>query len=565
MTDIEPTIAPEKDEADKPAEPGPKKKTSRRAWIMRGVVTPALGLLAVASFAFGALNYTIWKPNPKVTAAAAATSQRYIVTDPGVADLGDSKVSVDVKSTSDSVCVALGETRDVAGWVTGHSYTRVTGLSDWEHLTTEDADATASAGADTDESNDVAFDKSDMWSQVKCGEGTVDVTWDVTDGNQVLLIDTQAKASGSDANQATQNDQSASDSSQDASASASKDASSAANTTVDLTWVRSKTLDLGTPFMVAGGLLTIAAVAMATVFAMDAHRRRNKKALAAPAPAPEPVDMNEPPAWTRGAKPANAEVELTITGMMKPIDAPLADDHLSTPAIVDIHNVNMLERTAAQAAPAAGDAQTSEDQPFTGQPSEDQTTETVQKAETTQKAQAVQTTDEFAQSEAPLAPVAPVVQHAPATFPLPEPQTPASAQAVEAPASAQAVFEASFAAETPALIPETSALASASTPEAPAPAPAPAQTTAESPESALASLVNATPTAPADQEFSNVEITAEGEAISQTPEFDDYFSRLMHETQEVPPINEDGTVKRRRSRREMREARERMKKEKGRK
>ena len=549
MTDIEPTIAPEKDEADKPAEPGPKKKTSRRVWIMRGVVTPALGLLAVASFAFGALNYTIWKPNPKVTAAAAATSQRYIVTDPGVADLGDSKVSIDVKSTSDSVCVALGETRDVAGWVTGHSYTRVTGLSDWEHLTTEEADATASAGADTDESDDVAFDKSDMWSQVKCGEGTVDVTWDVTDGNQVLLIDTKAKASDSDANQATQNGQSASDTSQDASASASKDASSAANTTVDLTWVRSKTLDLGTPFMVAGGLLTIAAVAMATVFAMDAHRRRNKKALAAPAPAPEPVDMNEPPAWTRGAKPANAEVELTITGMMKPIDAPLADDHLSSPAIVDIHNVNMLERTAAQAAPTNGDEQPSADQ------NADQKTETVQPTETLQKTEMDQTPDESARFSAPLTPVAPDVQHAPATFPLPEPETPAPAQAAsEAPASAQPSAE----------VPPTPA--PASTPETPASeTPAPAPTTAESPESALASLVNATPTAPADQEFSNVEVTAEGEAISQTPEFDDYFSRLMHETQEVPPINEDGTVKRRRSRREMREARERMKKEKGRK
>ena len=298
MTDIEPTITPAE---GKPDEPGPKKKTSRHKWIMRGVVTPALGLLAVASFAFGALNYTIWKPNPQVTATSASISQRYIVTDPGVANLGDPKVDVKVTSTSGSVCVALGEARDVAGWVSGHSYTRVTGLSDWQHLTVEDASTKASGNADTDESNDVNFDQSDMWSQVKCGSGTLDVNWDISDGNQVLLIDTQAKTSAGSA---------ASDSGAGQSGDQAK-----GDTTLAFTWVRSKVLDLGTPFMVAGGLLTVAAVATATVFAMEAHRRRNKRTLAA-VPVAQPVNEDEPPAWTRGAKPANADVELTLTGMM---------------------------------------------------------------------------------------------------------------------------------------------------------------------------------------------------------------------------------------------------------
>ncbi len=69
-------------------------KPTRRAWIMRGVVTPIFGLLAVACIVFGVLNSTVWKPSRNITATAQAHSTQYVVIDPGVLDLVDTAVTV---------------------------------------------------------------------------------------------------------------------------------------------------------------------------------------------------------------------------------------------------------------------------------------------------------------------------------------------------------------------------------------------------------------------------------------------------------------------------------------
>lgn len=607
---MEATQAPDQPDSAAPEpQPEPKDRASRHARIMRGIVTPTLGLLAVASFALGALNYTVWKPDPKVTAVTPSVTQRYIVTDPGVANLGDPKVEVTVQSTSQSVCVALGEGRDVSGWVAGHSYTRLTGLSDWHDLTLEDAAAagatssapsgasgSSSTGGGQSESNDVAFDKSDMWIDVQCGSGKVDVTWNVANGSQVLLVDTQAKSS-----------------------SGQQSASGTPDTTVSLTWVRSKVLDLGTPFTVGGALLAVGAVAAATVFAMPPHKRRKKeKAVEAPI---EPIDENETPLWARGAKPANADVELTLTGMA-PIVAGSASGSSDGPSIVDVHDVNMLERSgnggtdaaksAEQAAAEAHDALVPS--PFVGAPDEpaygssaadftarDESDEpsddtgkfdiTPAKPASASESQAQSgltvpdlATGEFAQAGAAAAeskaasetgsiPVIPDVlipEGAGRPGDNPEsanPSVPAKAQSQESqqdesqrPQSQPSTNDESAAEPIATASAEHGPEHAAQTVEHASAAPA-----AEEP--GLASLVSSMPD-PAqanhdEDEFSAVEITSQGEAIAESPEFDDYFSRLVHETQEIPPVDDQGKPKRKpRSRREMREARERLRKKK---
>ncbi len=69
------------EEQEKPQiETGP----TRHAKIMRGIVTPIFGLLAIACVVFGVLNSTVWKPDNEITAAAPVNGSEYVVTDPNV-------------------------------------------------------------------------------------------------------------------------------------------------------------------------------------------------------------------------------------------------------------------------------------------------------------------------------------------------------------------------------------------------------------------------------------------------------------------------------------------------
>ena len=63
------------------------KRPSRHAKIMRGVVTPIFGLLAVAAVVLGYMNATMWKPSTEITASATMSGSRYVVTDPNVLTL----------------------------------------------------------------------------------------------------------------------------------------------------------------------------------------------------------------------------------------------------------------------------------------------------------------------------------------------------------------------------------------------------------------------------------------------------------------------------------------------
>ena len=62
-------------------------RPTRHARIMRGVVTPILGLLAVACIGLGIMNATYWKPSSQIAASAAVKGTQYIVTDPGFTPL----------------------------------------------------------------------------------------------------------------------------------------------------------------------------------------------------------------------------------------------------------------------------------------------------------------------------------------------------------------------------------------------------------------------------------------------------------------------------------------------
>ncbi|PJM77774.1 hypothetical protein CSQ86_01545 [Bifidobacterium felsineum] len=232
---------------NKDGEPKRAARPTRHAMIMRGIVTPIFGLLAVASVVLGVLNATIWKPSAEITATSTITGSRYIVTDPGVLPLLDRNVtlSVDSVSSSNEVCVALGSSKDVAGWVASESsYTRISGLASWTSLATQTGKATGQVEATSSE-NAVEFKDSDMWSSVKCGKGDVSLTSAKTTDSTMAIIDLGKGAASTGAQ-------------------------------VSMHWVRSQVPDFAMPFYLSGGLLAVIAVLCASVFAMPPHKRRKR-------------------------------------------------------------------------------------------------------------------------------------------------------------------------------------------------------------------------------------------------------------------------------------------------
>ena len=233
-----------------------KRKNRHRAKVMRGIVTPILGLLAVAAIVLGVLNATIWKPSRVITATAQITGEQYIVTGANVEGLVDSHVKVDVETKhSDTVCVALAASKDAAGWLGNDAYARLTGLSDWTTLSVEKvaarSDSDSNSGnnsgntGDSGSNDSVSFQDSDMWRSVQCGNGKASIETQETSSTDVVFIDL-GKATDSD---------------------------------VSFEWTRQVLPDFAMPMYFVGGLLAVAAVLTASVFAMPPSRRRKRAAV----------------------------------------------------------------------------------------------------------------------------------------------------------------------------------------------------------------------------------------------------------------------------------------------
>lgn len=290
---------------------------TRHAKIMRGIVTPIFGLLAITCIVLGALNATVWKPDSRIAATTSVKGTQYAVTDPNVLQLVDDHVVASVKSqdAKTEVCIALGSARDVAGWIAGSKYTRITGLSDW---TTLSARRSAAQGDPDASANQTAFKDSDMWRSVKCGTGSVNMRIQESSskdaGNSVALIDFGDSKAG----------------------------------TISLDWNRRSVPDFAMPFYLVGGLLVILAVLSASVFAMPPHKRRHRRAFASVEGAGTMEgDDTEVAEWVR-----NAEASASFSGGAAPkrrrrhashaAGASSEPEETAQPKIIDPANRNLV-------------------------------------------------------------------------------------------------------------------------------------------------------------------------------------------------------------------------------
>ncbi|RBP97664.1 hypothetical protein CRD60_05345 [Bifidobacterium aemilianum] len=244
-------------ESRKPTRP------SRHAVIMRGLVAPFFGILAVASIVLGCLNATVWKPSSEIRAQARVAGARYIATDPKVLTLVDEQAELKVTgpSSSQEVCIALGSPKDVAGWTAGKDYVRITGLQDWASLSTHEAhDRSQAKGV---KGQDVAFKDSDMWTRVRCGKGSARMNTTSADADRVALI------------------------------YLGKNANTSSSARVSLHWVRHSLPDFATPFYFVGALFVVLTVLSASVFAMPPHKRRKRELVSTATPVQEEVSIKD--------------------------------------------------------------------------------------------------------------------------------------------------------------------------------------------------------------------------------------------------------------------------------
>lgn len=304
-------------------EPSAEKKARHHARLMRGVVTPILGLLAVASIGLGLMNATEWKPSRTITAQTQVSGSRYVVTDPGVSGLVDDDVKVNVSvGGAEKVCIASTSAKDATGWLSGETYTRVTGLQDWSTLSTVRVAGSANASADAaaEGSTEVDFKDSDMWRAVTCDERNVETEINAKDSSDVLLIDLGKKQ----------------------------------NADVSLTWTRKTLPDFAMPFYFVGGLLAFGAVLTASVFAMPPHRRRNKRVVSGMAGQLE--EQEQQPIEEVSVKDAVAGSLSGLASAFKPRSrrsrrhAAVSDDEIAQPTVVDPSARNLV-------ADAAGDTE----------------------------------------------------------------------------------------------------------------------------------------------------------------------------------------------------------------
>ena len=285
-------------------------RPTKRARFMRGVVAPIFGLLAALSIVLGVLNATVWKPSSIVSAHANVYGTRYIVTDPGVLNLVDYRVKISVAALNSRkpICVAVGLAKDVRGWTKGYSVQRITGLNNWNSLSTDvmqadddariDSTKTDDSKVSKDASKDVDFKDSDLWTNATCQMGLAKLFVNAADFEQAgnaadLAIKQESQERSQEQNNAQSNAQNGAQSQTSRQKLSSELQSKIARRVliidlgknspeafVELRWRRHNLPDFATPMYFVGALFILLCGLSASVFAMAPHRRRNKRLVA---------------------------------------------------------------------------------------------------------------------------------------------------------------------------------------------------------------------------------------------------------------------------------------------
>jgi len=271
-----------------------------------GVVLVVAGLGAIV---FGVATATVLRESDSVVATAApAGDGTLVVTDPGVLGLVDSDVTVTASvPQGQEVTVVVGRDVDVEGWIGEDPYTRVTGLSDWETLATEEVVPETDESEEPAESEDADAAPpadpagSDMWVTELSDAEQVTLRWTDRPGRWVLLAAGTGPAPVEDGAEDEQEG-----------ADAPTDEAVAQAPTLELTWDR----QVGTPLLwpAVGGGAVLLLIGVVLLIAGRRRRKRSRRSTAAAG-----VEVAAPASNGSGASPASTS-------------SPARDDVASSPA-----------------------------------------------------------------------------------------------------------------------------------------------------------------------------------------------------------------------------------------
>lgn len=218
------------------------------------------------------------------------------------------KISVAALNSRKPICVAVGLAKDVRGWTKGYSVQRITGLNNWNSLSTDvmqadddariDTTKTADSKVSKDASKDVDFKDSDLWTNATCQMGLAKLSINAADFEQAgnaadLAIKQESQERSQEQNNAQSNAQNGAQSQTSHQKLSSELQSKIARRVliidlgknspeafVELRWRRHNLPDFATPMYFVGALFILLCGLSASVFAMAPHRRRNKRLVA---------------------------------------------------------------------------------------------------------------------------------------------------------------------------------------------------------------------------------------------------------------------------------------------
>ncbi|MCL2849973.1 MAG: hypothetical protein FWE61_08020, partial [Micrococcales bacterium] len=152
------------------------------------ITVMAIGAAGVAVAGLSVASATVWRPDD-VLRASVDTSSKYVVTAPGVVEMGGRPTTITVTAQNKApVVVAVGRDTDVTSWVGDDPHETISGMASWSTLrllTPEEGAASANKPADppaepdpdapeakADDANPAG---SDMWVAEASGAGRAEL------------------------------------------------------------------------------------------------------------------------------------------------------------------------------------------------------------------------------------------------------------------------------------------------------------------------------------------------------------------------------------------------------
>ena len=151
---------------------------------MRKPISALLLIVGVALIVVGVGSATWWKPSTTIVATTEAESESgIIVTDPGVLEMVNDTVTVVARAPGTNVEMVVASSSTANIWLGDDPHVRVTGLTNWETLSTEVPENDAAP------EDDISVQGSDLFSPENflTGDGAAEMHFVVPEGDWSLI------------------------------------------------------------------------------------------------------------------------------------------------------------------------------------------------------------------------------------------------------------------------------------------------------------------------------------------------------------------------------------------